>query len=489
MLTVLHLDDDPLITLTWAESFAKHNVAYKSVPCSQDFFASVAQLSPDIVIVDLQLEITDLSGQDVLTRLKQSQYAGLVLVASSLFTPRLITSCLRLGAFDYMLKDDSLVPAVFVKEVWQRFVERSTVDHVNLPKEFSGTTMQHAANRLKSLVSAQAVKSVLVTGESGTGKEVIATMLQNLLVKGTPFVAMNCGAIAKDLLEAELFGHERGAFTGANTRREGLFSKADGGWIFLDEVARLSLPCQAALLRALESGEIRPVGSSQNLFVKIRVLAATNENLDQLVEQGQFRGDLLQRIRTYEIVLPPLRERSGEERSQILDVLLTRLNNSQQAQGLASFTIAPSVRRLFLDAPWKRGNVREMWQTLLASSVDASQQFIGPSCLPASFLDQVDFDEGASPAASARVKSLTDTVDFSENNLKFTHLLLRQENKMLQEILNFLAVNRPATLSSQRKLAQVLGLSRHALTIKLQRLVQADLLADKFRHLVEQQPR
>lgn len=238
-----------------------------------------------------------------------------------------------------------------------------------------------------SRIQRSSVSSILVTGESGTGKEQVASLLQSLLSSHMPFLPLNCAAMPEALLEAELFGYEKGAFTGAAAKRCGILAKAHRGWIFLDEVACLSLSAQAALLRVLETGEVRAIGGYLPKTYQIRVLAATNEDLDRLVAQGRFRNDLLQRLRGYEIHLPPFRARGKGEREEILDHLLLRLHRECSHTSGSPYALAPEVRNLILMLPWRNGNIREIWNTLRAMTVATESALLTFGCLPTRFLE------------------------------------------------------------------------------------------------------
>ena len=251
-----------------------------------------------------------------------------------------------------------------------------------------GESMRALQIDLERLIESS-VSSVLVTGESGTGKERVASMLQGLLPAHTPFLPLNCAAMPEALLEAEFFGYEKGAFTGAASKRHGLLAKAHRGWLFLDEVACLSPSAQAALLRALETGEVRAIGGYQAKTYEIRVLAATNEDLDALVLQGKFRNDLLQRLRGYEIHLVPFRGRAEREKEEIIDDLLLQLHETNPHRCGKPYTLAFEVRRLILQLAWHHGNIREVWSTLRAMTVAAESPLLTFGCLPTRFLQKL----------------------------------------------------------------------------------------------------
>lgn len=245
-----------------------------------------------------------------------------------------------------------------------------------------GRTMRNAEHLVEEILDSD-VPSVLVLGESGVGKELVADLIRERISPELPFVAVNCASLSGELADAELFGYKKGAFTGALVDHEGLFGKADRGWIFLDEVARLPDRTQASLLRAIESGEIRPVGGTSSRAVRVRVLAATNEDLHGGARYGGFRQDLLQRLTGYELPLPPWRKREMPERSEILDCLMHRLNRDRAARGKGPLMLDALARRVLLEHSWSEGNIRQLRQTLLRSAVHAVGDTIALTSLPA----------------------------------------------------------------------------------------------------------
>ena len=210
---------------------------------------------------------------------------------------------------------------------------------------------------------------VIIQGESGTGKEVIAEAIHHASLRAEkPFIAVNCGAIPESLIDSQLFGHCKGAFTGAIADRKGFFDEADGGTLFLDEVGELALDAQAKLLRALQQQEVTPVGASKAHKVDIRIIAATHRNLLEMIDQGQFREDLFYRLAVGIIQLPPLRERVADIPALVTD-LMSRLNEDASEQpGYKSKNISNDAINFIKEQPWP-GNIRELWNTLLRASI------------------------------------------------------------------------------------------------------------------------
>jgi DNA-binding NtrC family response regulator len=218
---------------------------------------------------------------------------------------------------------------------------------------------------------------VLISGESGTGKELAARALHRASGRG-PFIAVNCGALPENLLESELFGHERGAFTGADRAKPGLFEAAQGGTLFLDEIGELPLPLQPKLLRALEDGEVRRVGSNVSRNLDVRVVAATNRDLEEEVERGRVREDLFWRLNVLQLHIPPLRERPAD-----IPLLAERFLESAREDSLSPLPrrITPEVMAMLTAYPWP-GNVRELRNTIQRAVTMAATEEIRPDDLP-----------------------------------------------------------------------------------------------------------
>ena len=238
----------------------------------------------------------------------------------------------------------------------------------------------HSMRRLIARARRVAARSVpvLIEGESGTGKELLARAIHAASPRSAkPFVPINCGAIPTDLVEAQLFGHEKGAFTGAVRAQPGYFRSADGGTLFLDEVGELPLGAQVKLLRALQEGEVTAVGATSSVPVNVRLIAATNRDLIREVEQGRFRADLFYRLAVAILRIPPLRDRQGDV-GLLIDRLLEQVNNESASEpGFHRKDLSPSARNLLLKHPWP-GNVREMLNTLRRVAVWTSETVITP---------------------------------------------------------------------------------------------------------------
>jgi two-component system NtrC family response regulator len=281
--------------------------------------AALARNSYDCILVDL--DMPGLSGIEVIARCKElsPQTEAVVLTGKSSLETAI--AALRHGAFDYLTKPCKLVE---LQTLLERVAEKRALTHKYLAIKRQLERLEGGSDLIGDSPALQQVRQLiakvaptnstaLVLGETGTGKELVARALHDQSLRADlPFVAINCGALPESLIESELFGHRRGSFTGADEHRTGLFEVANGGTLFLDEIGELPKPMQAKLLRFLESGEIRRVGENTSITVDVRVICATHRHLEQMVEEGEFREDLMFRINTFEIHLPPLRERSGD---------------------------------------------------------------------------------------------------------------------------------------------------------------------------------
>ncbi|HLN30897.1 MAG TPA: sigma-54 dependent transcriptional regulator [Gemmataceae bacterium] len=339
----------------------------------------------DVAILDLRMP--GMTGIEVLEQLKQIAPDTEAVVMTGHASMETAIDAVRLGAFDYITKPCKLAE---IEAVLRKVAEKRDLQHKNLalqsrvraaegPTILVGDSQSMAAvHRLIGTV-APTDSTVLILGETGTGKELVArTLYQQSKRADMPFVPVNCGALSENLVESELFGHRKGAFTGADRDHKGLFEVANGGTLFLDEVGELNKNIQVKLLRFLESGEIRRVGETEPFRTDVRVLCATNCDLRALIKNEEFREDLYFRINTFEIHLPPLRER----RQDIPDLarhLLGRAARRPPEQ--VNELLSPEAIDVLLEHDWP-GNVREMANVMEHAYIIAGGQRITPEHLP-----------------------------------------------------------------------------------------------------------
>lgn len=340
----------------------------------------------DLVLSDLNMP--KMNGLELLSTVKDSWPDVIVVLLTGQDDVHTAVDAMRRGAYDYLTKPidpvDTLLPAV------QRAVERRRLLAHNqfLQRQLEPSALapniigeSRAIRDVLSMASSAAPTdaTVLILGESGTGKELVARAIHDQSKRmSKPFVAVNCGALSEHVLESELFGHVKGAFTGAVASRRGLFEEASGGTLFLDEVGELTAATQVRLLRVLQEGTIRPVGSNESRKVDVRIVAATNRDLGEEVEQGKFRDDLYYRLDVITIRVPPLRQRPSD-----IPLLCSHFLKKHSARFEKNVTgIAPEVLASFCTHRWP-GNVRELENTVARAIVLCKTDTIDVTMLPA----------------------------------------------------------------------------------------------------------
>jgi DNA-binding NtrC family response regulator len=360
-LQILLVDDEPGLRRTLEEALrdAGHEVTAAS-DGAQALSHALSRVF-DVVICDVRLPKVD--GLTLFRRLRRESPSTKVIMMTAYAGVAEAVAALKEGAYDYLTKPFDLDELLLQLE---RIATERALKHelASARAELSGrsptTTLvgqSPVMRRVTDLIATVAPSDAptLVTGESGTGKELVARMLHERSPRrDKPFVIVNCGALAEGVVEAELFGHEKGAFTGAEKKREGRFKAADGGTIFLDEIAELPASTQAKLLRVLQEGTFEPVGSNTSLTVDVRVVSATHRNLAERIRKGLFREDLYYRINVIEIALPPLRERPGD-----LIVLIQHLLQRFTPTGRPLPVMSPSAWAAISQYQFP-GNVREL---------------------------------------------------------------------------------------------------------------------------------
>jgi two-component system, NtrC family, response regulator AtoC len=379
---ILLIEDDETLRFTVARALTKDTHRVDAVETVAQARAYFEKSTYDLVITDVHLGQD--SGIDYIQEIRESGFGGGIIVMTAYATVDDAVRAMKLGADDYLakpvrLEELTLITRKLLKQGKQsrelRLYRRLHRAGLELKRpigqskpwnqmiEFAERLAQiPVLNRAQDLGSDSggAITTVLITGETGAGKGVVARHIHASGTEpDTPFVHVNCTSLPATLIEGELFGHEKGAFTDAKAAREGLFEMADGGTIFLDEIGDLPLELQAKLLTVLEQGKIRRVGSSKERTIRVRVLAATNRDLEAKVKDGTFREDLLFRINAFVLHIPPLRERD-DDTTLIARHLLTRL---RKEYGLAPIELSAEALRAIKVYPWA-GNVRELFNMI-----------------------------------------------------------------------------------------------------------------------------
>jgi DNA-binding NtrC family response regulator len=333
----------------------------------------------DIVIMDIRMP--GLDGVAALTRMKDLSPETGVIMMTAYASVETAVQAMKLGALDYITKPIDIDE---VSAVISRFIETSAPEEADEGERVqAGSDVVGASDRFREVLElahrvAESDATVLVLGESGTGKEVIAREIHRASERARkPFLAVNCSAIPEGLLESELFGHEKGAFTGAVRQKKGRFEVADGGTIFLDEIGDMSAALQAKLLRFLQDHTFQRVGGSSDISVDVRVIAATNRDLDASVAEGSFREDLFFRLNVVSIVMPPLRERPED-----VPLLVEHFLRALAPAGSKRKKMSPSAMRLAMDYEWP-GNIRELENAIQRAVVLSRGETIFPEHMPA----------------------------------------------------------------------------------------------------------
>ena len=399
---VLHFDDDSFEIERMRRHLDPNRYEFKSCNQFGEFLNVINHelFEPDVFIQDVFLDDTERDGIAVIQTIRERFPYAVIIVSSSLDDPRTIARAFSVGADDFISKiceefevDFRIQNALRVSQLKRNVLDSSTRSN---PKIFAedviGATMQRLAQRIPRLMES-AINAVFVGGESGTGKEVVASLFQRNIPPSTPFVRVNCGSFATGILESELFGHVRGSFTGAVADKKGWIESADGGWIFLDEIATLSSSAQVALLRALENQEVTRVGSTKTITVNFRLISATNENIELLVEEKKFRGDLWQRLRETEILLPPLRDRK-DEIPEIIQYFLKIMRGGP-------YTISGPTLSVLGAYDWPQGNVRELRNCLRAMTEFSANKQLTPITIPQRIFKEEQTQENVAADFSA----------------------------------------------------------------------------------------
>jgi two-component system, NtrC family, response regulator AtoC len=369
--------------------------------------ASIETAPPDVVVTDLKLP--SLSGTDLLRKIKELLPRAEVAIMTGHGSIESAVEAMREGAYDYIEKPFRVER---LRQLLQRMAEKVRLvtenqflrERVEAQTDVDGITgtsgkiqdVLRMVSRLKDIRT-----PVLITGESGTGKELIARAIHfRGPLAPMPFVAVDCGSLVPTLMESELFGHEKGAFTGALKSKAGLFQAANGGTIFLDEIGELPLELQAKLLRVLQEKEVRPVGSNEKISVDVRVIAATNRDLEAAYRSGAFRKDLYFRLNVVSVNLPSLRERRSDI-PQLVHCFLDRYAAGENIQ------VAPGVMKAFLQYEWP-GNVRELENCIARAVALGDHRVIDVSDLPPSIRGSQDARPSGEDSSDLSTTALAD---------------------------------------------------------------------------------
>jgi two-component system response regulator AtoC len=406
----------------------------------------IESFGPDFIVTDVRMP--KLGGLDLLATLKAKGNPATVIVMSAYGNVDLAIEAIKAGAYDYIqkpFKAEELLLTLRKAEEREtlRRENRALKQEIMRESSFDDILAKSApmAAIFKTITKIADYKStVLVTGESGVGKELVARAIHRRSSRrGGPFVAVNCGAIPENLLESELFGHKRGAFTDATTDRVGLFEQANHGTLLLDEIGELPLPLQVKLLRVLQEETLRRLGDAKDVKIDVRIIAATHRDLTAETRAGRFREDLFYRINVMLIAIPPLRERR-EDVPLLVDHFVTR-NNARFGTNIRG--LSPEARRVLLEYNWP-GNVRELENTIERAMVLAEKETIEVDDLP------------------ERIREARDPIQL---HLTSGELSIKKTSRVIEEILIRRALQK--TKGNRTRAAEVLEISHRALLYKI----------------------
>lgn len=442
MSKILVIDDDRSICETLELYLTEEGYEVVTAATGTEGLNKFVETSPDVVILDIRLP--DVDGFTILEDLREDDENVKVIMITAYHDMESTINAMKSGAFDYIHKPvnvDELDMAI-----------RKAVKSLEMEKKIDGLLMEPSRHfkvgdiigggkemreifKMIGTVS-QSRTTVLIQGESGTGKELIAKVIHHNTSPDQPYIAVNCSAIVETLLESELFGHEKGSFTGAISRKLGKFEQARYGSVFLDEISEMSVNLQAKLLRVLQEMEFERVGGKDRIRVHARIIAATNKDLKTLVREGKFRDDLFYRLNIVAITIPPLRERT-DDIPVLVDYLLAKINIDLHKR-IAG--ISDEMMEIFLKYRWP-GNVRELENLLVRAAVVAKGQILVRGDFP-ELVEEISSEAAQEEAPVGRTgDGKLPTLDDIEE--QYIRKVIRESGKNKGEICEILGISRP----------------------------------------------
>lgn len=467
---LLVVDDDPLILDCFRHAFGSDQFLVQTAGNAQEALSLFQKDEFDAVVTDLRLPGT--SGLELLRELQQRQPRTPVILMTGHGTANNAIDAMRFGAFDYLLKPldldalqaaiDRALEASRMARTPTKIASDNELDSDSVDLIVGQCPAMQEVYRQIGRVAGQDV-IVLILGESGTGKEVVARAIYQYSKRSDKqFLAINCAAIPENLLESELFGHEKGAFTGAERKRIGKFEQCDGGTLFLDEIGDMTPLTQTKVLRVLQDQQFERVGGSDLIRTNVRLIAATNRNLTEMMEQGTFRNDLYYRLNVYTIHLPPLRQRNGDL-PLLIDYFLKRFSKELEKDVLR---VSPEAMQLLEAYTWP-GNLRELQSVLKHAVVEAMGVVIQPDSLP-DRLRGMAAESGSSkqnsratelPSDNELSRFIRERIQSGTEQL-YDEVIQRVERTLLTELLHQVEGN-------ISRASAILGISRSTLRVKL----------------------
>ena len=448
--SILIVDDDGVMQETLSGVLRKRGYETFSVGSGNEALSMIKKNIIDLILLDMKLP--DIDGLEVLKKIKEFDTEILVIMMTAFSDVQTAVSAMKSGAYDYINKpfeldelklliDKGLETKSLINEV--RRLHRQQKENYQNSHIYGVSPQIHYVKELIGMISKTHKTSVLIQGESGTGKELAANAIHyNSHRSDKPLMKINCSAIPDSLLESELFGYEKGAFTDAKNTKKGLFELADGGTVFLDEIGDMNPFLQSKILRVLESQTFMRVGGEREIKVEIRIVAATNKDLEAMVKEGFFRKDLYYRLKVMVVEMPPLRDRL--EDILLLSNLFIEENNKEYTKNIKGFS--EEAKKLMTQYSWP-GNVRELRNVIERAMILTDQEVITPKHLPFE-LKQSEKTLGDTEFQISEVTS-----DMSLENMEKLHL---------SKVLKRLEWNKS-------KASKILGISRATLRAKIRR--------------------
>ncbi len=465
---ILVADDEESMRWVLSRALGKKGFAVDLASNGDDALNLFERNRYDLAILDIKMP--GRSGLDLLRRFREQRPDTLVIIMTAESSMENAVEAMKAGAYDYMTKpfDLNALDAVILKadkalEVSSEVTRLKTElqEPYRLDRGIIGSSP--AMQQVYKIVGKTAPSdvTVLITGESGTGKELVARAIHyNSRRLGKPFIALNCAAIPRELLESELFGHEKGAFTGASERRLGKFEQAQGGTLFLDEIGDMPLELQAKLLRVLQEKEITRTGGNTTIPVDVRIVAATNQDITRKIADNEFREDLYYRLNVVPIQLPPLRERR-DDIPLLANFFISRANSEL---GIQINGCTDEALRLLSNYDWP-GNVRQMENTLFRAALLASDPILSPADFPDLLGTPGSRENGTSleDLIAGKLQSSLLPMDVNELDNLYEMVLHQMERPLIRIILK-------KTRGNQVRTAEILGINRNTLRKKIQTL-------------------
>ncbi len=463
---ILVADDEQSITWVLSRALAKKGFSVDIVNDGTEAKLRVEREKYDLALLDIKMP--GISGLELLAEFRQQYPDMMVVIMTAESTMKNAVEAMRLGAYDYLTKpfDLDALDAIILKaqtasaaNAELKQLKKELRDHYHLDRSIIGQSqpMQEIYKLLGRVAPTDV--TVLITGESGTGKELLARAIHfNSPRMGKAFLALNCAAIPGELLESELFGHEKGAFTGATERKIGKFEQASGGTLFLDEIGDMPLDLQAKLLRVLQEKEITRTGGNSAIAVDVRIVAATNQHLETQVRERQFREDLYYRLNVVPIHIPPLRERRSDI-PLLVDYFIPRACQelNVQTQGCTREAMA-----MLMQHDWP-GNIRELENSLRRAALLSTDALLIPDDFPGlrSDSDTTEVDESLEALIAKKLRNSFAQMDVQELNNLYEMVMHQMERPLIRIILE-------KTRCNQVRAAEILGINRNTLRKKIQ---------------------